>query len=93
MDSTLATVFFIAFIGGLVAGMICTVTVVSTSETVTKIAAAEVLTIFQGMDINCSPVPNLGTLKITVGSDSYFCKAKAREQEKGKDLILAPGGD
>ncbi len=84
-------ILIIAFIGGLMAGVVCSAVMLFTANILIQDFSEQL----QNVSINCSEEINPYGSKIILGDAIYYCTIE--ERGKGQDnepiVSLAPGGD
>jgi len=95
MNDANLSVFLFALLGGLTAGIICSVVLVATSGAIIQNVADYALNEIQNLSIDCSEDPTAGSSTVTLGDQVLYCSLRVREKGQEKEVIvdLAPGGD
>jgi len=93
MDNANFSVFLFALLGGLVAGIICSVVLIATNGAIIQNVADYALEAVQGMSIDCSKDPAAGGSLVRLGDQVFYCLVRIKEKGQEKEVIvdLAPG--
>lgn len=95
MNDLLPVVFISALLGGLIAGIICSVVIIAVSGSMIANAADYALEEMQDMIIDCSEDPSTGMSTFKLGDQTIYCSLRFKEKGQEKEFIInpAPGGD
>jgi len=86
----LYTVLFVAMIGGLIAGIVCSAIMLITTAAIMQDFSTQANDILQGLTVDCSEEFNPFAMVFKLGDVSYYCTVSIKG--KGQDNLENPIG-